>query len=559
MAGKICDVCGTENEPGAAFCVSCHSYLAWDETGLTVTGPPTAGGGYPTPRTQRARLVDADELFRVFAEHAAVTVPISGEPATLTVQVNNTSSIVDGFAADAPTAPPWLSVQSTQVDLLPGSSGALSVTMRIASQTLVPAQQLRLVVRVWSLNQAPAQHDLPVLVTIPVIDVPVRLQPSPRLLRVRDREVGEFTVAVDNTNSNRPARLRFSGTDPELAVRFHFDPPVLEVGPATTGSVRVVVVGPKPAPGEEVMRSLTVTANDGTRNVDAPITFQQSASASAMTTLSLRVEPSIVRVQDADDAVVQVVADNRRGTSGVRLFLEGRDPERAIRFTFTPSVVDVGSGQVQPVNVRLDSRRPQPGREWTRQFTIAASDGRTSVESSGSLVQASSRAAMELLGIRLEPSMLRLVNRRRGVLGVTVDNRNGAQPVRVAFRGADPESIIRFTFSPSLVDVPPGEVATATVTLTAPRPHRGQELTRGFAITASDGRTSVEGSGSLVQTSRPHKWWRWLMTVLGIILLIAGVSDPEQQAWALLVGIIVLIIGVALLLRSRSRPRPSSR
>jgi hypothetical protein len=133
MAGKICDVCGTENEPGAAFCVSCHSYLAWDETGLTVTGPPTAGGGYPTPRTQqRARLVDADELFQVFAEHAAVTVPISGEPATFTVQVNNTSSIVDGFTADAPTAPPWLAVQSTQVDLLPGSSGALSVTMRIA-------------------------------------------------------------------------------------------------------------------------------------------------------------------------------------------------------------------------------------------------------------------------------------------------------------------------------------------------------------------------------------------------------------------------------------------
>jgi hypothetical protein len=39
MAGKICDVCGAENEPGAAFCVSCHSYLAWDETGLTVTDP----------------------------------------------------------------------------------------------------------------------------------------------------------------------------------------------------------------------------------------------------------------------------------------------------------------------------------------------------------------------------------------------------------------------------------------------------------------------------------------------------------------------------------------
>ena len=109
MAEKICDVCGVENEPGAAFCVSCHSYLAWDETGLTVVGPPTGGRGYPAqpagggpsgftttspastnpdpaaatsgpaantgPRAQnqptrtqqRAQFVDADELFQVFS------------------------------------------------------------------------------------------------------------------------------------------------------------------------------------------------------------------------------------------------------------------------------------------------------------------------------------------------------------------------------------------------------------------------------------------------------------------------------------------------------------
>ena len=168
-------------------------------------------------------------------------------------------------------------------------------------------------------------------------------------------------------------------------------PAELEVGPATTGAVRVVVVAPIPAPGEEVTRSLTVTANDGSRYVEAPITFQQSASVSAMTTLSLRVEPSIVQVQDTDGAIVQVVVDNRRGQSGLRLFLEGHDPERAIDFSFTPPVVDVGSGQMQPVNVQLASRRPQPGQELTRQFTITASDGRTSVEGAGSLVQASSR------------------------------------------------------------------------------------------------------------------------------------------------------------------------
>jgi hypothetical protein len=90
--------------------------------------------------------------------------------------------------------------------------------------------------------------------------------------------------------------------------------------------------------------------------------------------------------------------------------------------------VDLGPGQVRAVSLRLDSWRPPPGQEWTRQFTITASDGYTSVDASGSLVQTSSRAAIEMLGVRLDPSVLRLSG-RRGVLRATIDNRNGAQPI----------------------------------------------------------------------------------------------------------------------------------
>ena len=104
-----------------------------------------------------------------------------------------------------------------------------------------------------------------------------------------------------------------------------------------------------------------------------------------MSTLALRVEPSIVRVQDADGATLQVMVDNRRGHDGVRIFLDGSDPERAVRATFSPQVVDLGPGQVRAVFLQLDSWRPPPGQEWTRQFTITASDGYTSVDASGSL------------------------------------------------------------------------------------------------------------------------------------------------------------------------------
>jgi hypothetical protein len=68
-----------------------------------------------------------------------------------------------------------------------------------------------------------------------------------------------------------------------------------------------------------------------------------------MSTLAVRIEPSIVWVSDADGATLQVVLDNRMGLSGVRVFLGGSDPERAIRFTFSPPVVDLGPGQVGTV------------------------------------------------------------------------------------------------------------------------------------------------------------------------------------------------------------------
>ena len=190
--------------------------------------------------------------FGSWSEQAAVTVAATGEPAVLTVRVTNTSSIVDGYAVEAPEAPGWLTVEADDVQLLPGTEETLSVRMRVVSPTLVPAQQIRLVLSIRSTSQAPAHLDLPVLVTVPVLDVPVGLRAEPRLLRVRDRDTAACTVLVDNSRSNRPARIRLSGSDPEQAVQFHFEPATLEVGPGESGSVQLTVTaaGPDPGPGD---------------------------------------------------------------------------------------------------------------------------------------------------------------------------------------------------------------------------------------------------------------------------------------------------------------------
>ena len=564
----------------------------------------------------------------------------TGEPAVLTVRVANTSSIVDGYAVAAPGAPGWLTVQAGDVQLLPGTEESRSIRLRVVSPTLVPAQQIRLVVNIRSTSQAPAYLDLPVLVTVPVRDAPVGLRAEPRLLRVRDRDTAACTVLVDNSRSNRPARIRLSGSDPEQAVQFHFEPATLEVGPGNRDRCRLTVTAAGPDPGQEISRVLTVAAIDGARTVETLITLQQArtvrvqdppvtlevvpslvrvrdttvgqarvvadnrggsewahlelrasdperlvrvtwaapqlhvppgqtaqaearfeaplpdagtevsrtvtvsvangrqtstatatfvqvASASPMATLAVRMEPSIVRVQDADGATVQVIVDNRRGRSGLRVFLSGSDAERAVRFTFSPPVVDLRPGEVRPVTLRLDSWRPPPGQEWTRQFTVAAGDGHTSVDGSGSLVQASSRAAIEMLSLRLDPSVLRLPNRRRGRLTAVVDNRNGAQPVRVSLKGDDPENAVRFTFAPAVLDIPPGQVASSAVIVEAPRARPGRELTRPIVIMASDGRSEVKSDGSLIQSSAERRpLARVLFTVFGALAILVGTMLP---------------------------------
>lgn len=230
---------------------------------------------------------------------------------------------------------------------------------------------------------------------------------------------------------------------------------------------------------------ITVNASDGRRSTDVMVTMVQAASASPMSTLAVRLEPAVMRVQDADTATVQVVLDNRRSRAGLRVFLEGGDPERAVRFTFFPPVADIGPGEVRSVPLQLDTHRPPPGQELTRQLSVTVSDGRTNVDATGTLVVGASRDAFEQLGVRVDPSVLRLGGRRTGQFAVALDNRAGTRPVRISLAGDDPENSLRFVFGTTTLDVPPGQVAQVAVNVTAPRAVAGRETTRAYQIVAS--------------------------------------------------------------------------
>jgi hypothetical protein len=223
---------------------------------------------------------NTEGLFRIAVPQREVTVSATGEPAVMHMEVMNTSAIIDGYAVEPASAPQWLQVESSQVRVIPGGEEALPVIMRVVSPTLVPAQQIPIMLRIRSLSQAPAHAVLGVLIAVPVQDVPVRLHAEPSVLRVRDRDSATCRVVVDNSGSNHPVHLRFTGSDPERAVRFHFEPEVLELGPAASGSVLVTLTATPPEPGQEITRPLTVSAVDRSRRAGTVITFVQSAGAS---------------------------------------------------------------------------------------------------------------------------------------------------------------------------------------------------------------------------------------------------------------------------------------
>jgi len=222
----------------------------------------------------------------------------------------------------------------------------------------------------------------------------------------------------------------------------------------------------------------------------------------------------VVRVRDAAVAQFEVLVDNRGGHRPRRVFLSGRDPERVVRFTFFPPSLDVLPGEIGRARVRIEAPPPDFGQESTRQITVVAAEsgGRDAppreVEASGSFVQVTSPKPVEApVGVRLEPSVIRVRDAPNGQLQVVVDNRRGTRPKRVTLTGTDPEQSIGFSFWPAVVEVGPGQVARSQVRIDAYPPEPGRDATRPFTITASvagpDGPADQDVEGTFTQATSP--------------------------------------------------------
>lgn len=379
----VCSECGEPNAPGTQFCSACGSYCGWQKA----PAEDVAASTPERPVPPRSASEEPRDVFEAGIDVTDTTVPVDGEPATMTVNLSNTSKVVDSYVVEAVDSPSWLAVRPGRVELLPGTEGMAQAEMRIVSPTLVPAQRLPLLMRVHNTTGRSSYRDLLVRVTVPVQDAPVELRAVPQLLRARDVASAVCTVVVDNARSNRWARVRLSATDPERVVRATWTSQQLEVPPGEEARTEVRFQAPPPAPGGEVSRTITLTASDGRRSETTSLTFVQSTSAVTVEPLGLRLEPSVLRLDGRRQGHLAAMVDNRRGSTPVLAYLEGDDPENRMTFAFKPAKVEVPAGSVASVQVTVRTPRTKPGEEVTMPMRILVSDGRNDTSAEGRVIR----------------------------------------------------------------------------------------------------------------------------------------------------------------------------
>jgi hypothetical protein len=75
--------------------------------------------------------------------------------------------------------------------------------------------------------------------------------------------------------------------------------------------------------------------------------------------------------------------------------------------------------------------------------------------------------------VRTDPAVVRLQDTRRGRFTVHLDNRGCNHPQRYRMSGSDDEGVVRFTFTPTVIEVAPGGSAVVGVDVDSPAPAPG--------------------------------------------------------------------------------------
>ncbi|MDR6906463.1 hypothetical protein J2X63_002149 [Agromyces sp. 3263] len=581
MAERICETCGTRNDAEARFCVNCDSYLGWDVGRSTLDGDaltgtipkivqsvptavpepatapvsapvvtPTTPPASPTtpppasptatpptaPAAERAPQPEQEPPRRKPARHDPPTVTVTTPdvvltpeaPARIELLIENTSTIVDGYDIDAVDPPAWLELTPPDAHLMPGEARTVMLSLAIRPGVLVLAQRRPLAFTVRSLEDAERMATIHVVATVPPRGARLAIEARPMLIRLEDAATGSFSLRLDNRGANFPQTVGLSGDDPESVVRFTFTPQVVEVPAGAIVEASVDFVAPPPQPGAVLNRQLTISATNDEGPVTATVTLvQETAPEPVDAPLRVQLQPSTLRLLDAQDADFDVNVDNRGGHTPVTVTLTGADPERRLAFAFAPVRFVAVAGHITRAHGRVRANLPARGASASHPFTVVASDGTTDAEAAGVLEITSSAAAITTASLSVNPQRQDIGTHGKGTFGVDIDNRRGAEAVQVAFAARSDDGQARATFAPPQLVVPPGTTGHTWMTVTAPHPPRNGTVVRRLEVTASDGTQQLAGNAELTQTapSRRGPVSVWLV-ILGAVLVVIGTLSP---------------------------------
>jgi hypothetical protein len=431
----VCPTCGERNPAANEFCSNCGEYLKWTDQARTPSGQSRhvpGGGTDPAPseaETEQVPQVDredplwappephrpaehdptqphtgeegpagprqrhhvdpAEDLSVDLVHQGDVVVTPGSPPATVAVHVSNTSSIVESYQVAVVHAPSWLITGPRQVRLYPGTDEDVTLDLSIAPDDLVPVQRGPLRIRVQGESDPALRQEVIVDVAVGAVNGPVRISLEPGMLRGLDSTAALFRIIIDNTQSNMARTFELTGRDPEHVATPTIAPARIEVPPTSSATARLRVDAPLPPGGEKASRTLTVTARNGSMELEGSCTFLQAATPPVVDPpVSLTLDPSVVRVRGATGRT-QVIVDNRQGNRPQAVRLQADDDENAVEFGISPPTVTVPAGQRAAADITLRAAPPVGGQRSSRGFTVVAQSGRDSLQTTGTFIQES--------------------------------------------------------------------------------------------------------------------------------------------------------------------------
>ncbi len=193
-----------------------------------------------------------------------------GTPATIEIDVVNTSSVIDGVTAvvhglDAAQ----VRMEPPVVTLFPESTGRLALIVDVPPS--FPAGDMMVLVRLNStVNDEPmSEHDLWLTVE-PVEAAELRLRPS----LVNGGRSAELDAEVHNTG-NVTTEFAVGAVEPTRALSCRTSPATVVVPPGESRPVRVHAAGPRPWFSQTLARSIQITAASPTITLQETARFNQ--------------------------------------------------------------------------------------------------------------------------------------------------------------------------------------------------------------------------------------------------------------------------------------------